>query len=176
MRDGFTIYIEHKKFDSTPYTVEIAPYCVKVFRQRWYVLGRRATDYNMRVYSLDRIIDVKQTDTKFSLPKDFSADEYFAESIGVILDSHKAEVVEVKVMHGQQNYFRSLPLHHSQAEKERHDDYSIFSFYLRPTFDFIQELLKYGASVEVISPQWLRNTFQTTAHNMCAVYNSQSKH
>ena len=176
MRDGFTINIEHKKFDSTPYTVEIEPYCVKVFRLRWYVLGRRTKDNNMRVYSLDRIIDVKQTETKFNLPKDFSADEYFAESIGVILDSHKAEVVEVKVMYGQQNYLRSLPLHHSQTEKERHDDFSIFSFYLRPTFDFIQELMKYGASVEVLSPQWLRNTFQTTAHNMCTVYDSQTKH
>ncbi|MCM1142966.1 MAG: WYL domain-containing protein [Muribaculum sp.] len=126
----------------------------------------------MRVYSLVRIINVMQTKTKFNLPKDFNADEFFSESIGVILDSHKAETVEIKVLHGQQNYFRSLPLHHSQTEKERHDDYSIFSFYLRPTFDFIQELMKYGASVEVLSPLWLRNTFQTTAHSMCAVYDS----
>lgn len=176
MRDGFTIDIVHQKFDDKPYHVEIEPYCVKVFRQRWYVLGRRTKDSNMRVYSLDRIIDVKQTETKFNLPKDFKAVEFFSESIGVILDSHKAEVVEIKVMYGQQNYFRSLPLHHSQTEKERNDDFSIFSFYLRPTFDFIQELLKYGASVEVLSPQWLRNTLQTTAHNMCTVYDSQTKH
>lgn len=176
MRDGFTIDIVHQKFDEKPYHVEIEPYCVKVFRQRWYVLGHRTKDNSIRVYSLDRIMDVKQTETKFNLPKDFGADEFFAESIGVILDSHKAEVVEIKVTYGQQNYFRSLPLHHSQTEKERNDDFSIFSFYLRPTFDFIQELLKYGASVEVLSPQWLRNTLQTTAHNMCTVYDSQTKH
>lgn len=176
MRDGFTIDIVHQKFEEKPYQVEIEPYCVKVFRQRWYVLGRRTKDNNMRIYSLDRIMDVRLTETKFNLPKDFSADEFFSESIGVILDSHNAEVVEIKVMYGQQNYFRSLPLHHSQTEKERHDDFSIFSFYLRPTYDFIQELLKYGVSVEVLSPQWLRNTFQTTARNMCTVYDSKTKH
>ncbi len=151
MRDGCAIDIEHRKFDSSPRHVVIEPYCVKVFRQRWYVLGHRIHDGAMRVYALDRILSLKQTETKFNLPKDFDADVYFSESIGVILDAHEPELIELRAMYGQQNYFRSLPLHHSQTEKERNQDYSVFTFFLRPTFDFIQELLKYGASVEILS-------------------------
>ena len=146
MRDGYTITIEYRQFDDYPYRVEIEPYCVKVFRPRWYVLGRRPYDGAMRVYALGRIVDLKLTESKFNLPKNFDAYEFFSESIGVIWDNHKTEWVYVKVMHGQQNYLRTLPLHHSQTEKEMCDDYSIFSFY--------------GASVEVLSPQWLRDTFQ----------------
>lgn len=173
MRDGFTIEIIHQKFEENPYPVEIEPFCVKVFRQRWYVLGRRTHDNKMRVYSLDRILDVKQTEKKFSLPKDFDANDFFSECIGIIIGSHKAELVEIEVGDGQQNYIRSLPLHHSQKETRREEDYSVFTFYLRPTFDFMQELLKYGASIEVVKPSWLRRDMANIAQNMSKLYSPE---
>ena len=51
---------------------------------------------------------------------------------------------------------RTLPLHPSQEEIERTEDYSIFTYFLRPTFDFIQELLSLGITAEVLSPKKLR--------------------
>ncbi|MGN0209029.1 MAG: hypothetical protein ACI397_06220 [Paludibacteraceae bacterium] len=38
----------------------------------------------------------------------------------------------------------TLPIHGSQFELERNDEYSIFGFYVAPTYDFIQELRKFG--------------------------------
>jgi predicted DNA-binding transcriptional regulator YafY len=61
-----------------------------------------------------------------------------------------------------------LPLHHSQEEKIIDDDNSIFTYFLKPTFDFKQELLKYGSSVEVLKPAWLRN-------EMCEIANTMSE-
>ncbi|MBQ9435721.1 MAG: WYL domain-containing protein [Bacteroidales bacterium] len=55
------------------------------------------------------------------------------------------------------NYFRSLPLHHSQKEEIREDKYSVFAYFIRPTFDFIQEILSMGETVEIVEPQMLRN-------------------
>ena len=37
-----------------------------------------------------------------------------------------------------------------------YEDYSIFSFYLKPTFDFQQEILWNGEDIEVLEPLWLR--------------------
>ena len=53
-------------------------------------------------------------------------------------------------------YLRTLPLHPSQEEVERAEDYSIFTYFVRPTFDFVQELLALGESAEVLSPKTLR--------------------
>lgn len=39
------------------------------------------------------------------------------------------------------NYLRTLPIHHSQKEVKTTPNYADFEFYLRPTFDFRQELL-----------------------------------
>jgi predicted DNA-binding transcriptional regulator YafY len=65
-----------------------------------------------------------------------------------------------------------LPLHHSQEEKIIDDDNSIFTYFLKPTFDFKQELLKYGSSVEVLKPTWLRNEFSKIAKIMSENYKS----
>jgi hypothetical protein len=172
MRDGVTITITHQSFHSTkPYTFEIEPWCVKVHSQRWYVLGRSVSDGKIRVYGLDRVKMVEATQTQFKLPKGFDAESYFNDVIGIILGGGETvERVEVRVTDQQQCYFRSLPLHHSQEEKVIDDDNSIFIYFLKPTFDFKQELLKYGSSVEVLKPAWLRNEFQNIAKELGQLY------
>jgi hypothetical protein len=88
------------------------------------------------------------------MPKDWDAEEYFDGFIGVLCynDCNK-ETVKIKVSTSQANYLRSLKLHESQEEVERNEDYSIFTYFLRPTYDFIQELLWNGEEVEVLEPQ-----------------------
>ena len=57
---------------------------------------------------------------------------------------------------GQANYIRDLKLHESPQEIERNEEYSVFSYYLRPEFDFQQEILWNGEHIEVLEPTWLR--------------------
>jgi len=47
-------------------------------------------------------------------------------------------------------------LHHSQRELQSTDHYTDFSFDLRPTADFLGQLLSHGAGIEVLEPQELR--------------------
>ena len=73
----------------------------------------------------------------------------------------------------QVKYYRSLPLHHSQQESETNDDFSIFEYYLVPSFDFYQEVMSKGSQVEVLEPQGLRNWVRDTAVKMVNIYNLQ---
>ena len=77
--------------------------------------------------------------------------------IGVISgDGTEIEKVKIKASTSQANYLCNLPLHESQQETERTDEYSIFELHVRPTFDFQQELLWNGENLEVLEPLWLR--------------------
>ena len=92
------------------------------------------------------------------MPKDFDGDTFFADCFGIIEgEGKKAEKVLLKVYKNQASYIRSLPLHHSQKETENNPDYSIFSYYIKPTFDLRQELLSHGAEVEILAPKWFRD-------------------
>jgi len=152
-------------------TFTVYPYCVKLFKQRWYLVALSPYDKKVRIYSIDRIKDVEVEDEHFVYPDDFDPETFFEGCIGVIVDlEFDIESVRLKVSANQSNYIRSLPMHSSQKETERNDDYSIFTLEVRPTYDFQQEILKNGADMEVLSPEWLRNKIAVMIENMSNNY------
>ena len=152
------------------FTFEIEPYCLKAFKQRWYLVGRSPYYDKIMIYALDnRFKDLQPTNEFFDYPKDFKAEDYFDDCFGIIADKKvKVETVKLKVSAGQANYLRSLTLHQTQKEIERTDEYSIFTVRLRPTFDFQQEILSMGSDIEVLSPKWFR---EDTAERVKAMWN-----
>lgn len=159
MKDGKAVEMTYQSFTrSEPNTFTVHPYCLKLFRQRWYLLGRSENYDYPRIYSLDRINNIDELGSSLDMPEGFDAADYFSRYFGIITTTDiPVETVEVKVDSDQVNYFRSLPLHPSQQEIEVTDEYSIFRFRLVPTFDFKQELFSHGTSVEVMSPESLRD-------------------
>ena len=139
-------------------TFEIEPYCLKAFKQRWYLVGRSPYYDKIMIYALDRVHQLELTERSFDYPEDFKAEDYFDDCFGIIADqNYDVETVKLKVSAGQANYLRSLTLHQTQKEIERTDEYSIFTVKLRPTFDFQQEILSMGSDIEVLSPDWFRD-------------------
>jgi predicted DNA-binding transcriptional regulator YafY len=154
-----------------PSTFTVYPYCVKLFKQRWYLVALSPYYEKVMIYALDRIKDMEVEDEHFVYPDDFDPDSFFEGCIGVIVDEeYDIETVRLKVSAHQSNYIRSLPMHSSQKEIERNDDYSIFTFEVRPTFDFQQEILMNGADMEVLSPERLRNEIAEKIENMSNNY------
>ncbi len=150
---------------------EVHPYCVKMFKQRWYLLAYSPGDDRMRIYALDRIRDIDTTERTFQMPDDFDPAGFFSDFYGIIADREiSKETVRLKVSADQSHYLRSLPLHHSQREVERHDEYSIFELRLRPAYDFYMELLSMGGAVEVLAPQGLREEMRRQAKQMWEQY------
>ena len=72
---------------------------------------------------------------------------------------------------GQANYIRDLKMHETQEEIEQNEEYSIFTFNLRPEFDFQQELLWNGEDMEVLKPLWLRKEIAGKIKRMWNKYN-----
>ena len=138
-----------------PKPVEVEPYFLKIFRQRWYVTGRNVREKAIKTYALDRMTDVTISDTTFTIPANFNAEAYFNDSFGVIFTKAPARKVTIRTDARMAKYLRALPLHHSQSEMI-HDDYSIFTYRLRLTPDFVGELLSHGPSITVLAPLELR--------------------
>lgn len=152
---------------------DVEPFCVKLFRQRWYLIARSTYTYyhrqGPRIYALDRIRNLSPTEETFEMPKDWNASELFDGAFGVIADGQtKREPIKLKVNASQANYIRDLKLHETQEEEERNEEYSIFTYYLRPTYDFQQELLWHGEDVVVLEPKWLR---EELAERLKCMYN-----
>lgn len=161
MRDGKVIEMTYKSFwRDEPNTFTAQPYCLKLFKQRWYMLAKSEGREEPWVYSLDeRMIDVKITEEDFKLPTKFDAERFFSEYFGIIVGTEwEPQEVKIKVVNDQVKYFDSLPIHDSQRKvaEESNEEYTVYRYHLAPTFDFKQELLSRGPAVQVLVPETFR--------------------
>ena len=165
-----------------PNTFEIEPYLLKVVKRRWYVVARSPyySDRNRdrgiepgdvyRVYALDRISDIRDTDKVFKMKKDFDAGRYFEGCCGVITSDEPVRRIVLLAYGGFADYLRTLPLHESQREIESDDESTLFEYHLKPTFDFYQLILAQGDQVEVLEPESVRGEMRNFARNMLSYY------
>ena len=172
MRESKVISLTYQGFWQTEaHNLMVAPYCIKAFKQRWYLIARKVKSGDMHTYALDRIQGMAITDDKFALPKDFDAEELFGTVYGIVLDQEeKVERIEINVYNNQAKYFRTLPLHSSQKEIGSDEYCTVFEYRLKPTYDFIQELLLHGPDVEVIHPESLRQIMKRRIQEMAELY------
>lgn len=168
IRDFRVIRLCYQSFrHPEPFCFNVRPYCVKYFKQRWYLLGD--SDLGLRIYSLDRFVDMEELEEHFEIPKGFDAEEYFGNYFGVII-GEEPEDVKIRVVPDQVKYFRTLPLHGSQRETVQEDGSSVFSYHIAPTLDFVQEILSHGADVEVLEPAELRESVADIIAGMASRY------
>lgn len=160
MRESRRIMITYRRYGSASInSFSVAPYCVKLFKQRWYVLTK--LEKVMAIFSLDRIESIELQETKFTIDPDFDAASYFNDCFGIVIgDGGKAERIVLRAYGLEPYYLRSLPLHHTQRELNRTDDYTDFEVHLKPTSDFMAHLMSRGQWIEVISPQWMADEMQ----------------
>lgn len=187
MRENHVLAMTYQDyFDKEPRDILLEPYCVRVFRQRWYVVGvmenepkgeeptELTNQGHIRRYALDRVVKLESTDVTFKMPRDFSVSDYFADAFGIIVEpeEYDIETIRMKVfdINHRREYLRSLPLHESQKEVEQHKDYSVFELRVAPTYDFIKEILSMGGEVEVISPTYVRQEVEHRAEELLARY------
>ncbi len=179
MKSKRKIKVEYQRYGLEPKIYEMEPYCIKLWKQRWYLLGhfyRKATkqtpelDY-YAIFSFDRVLSLSKTEEKFEVSSDFSAEDYFNEYYGVLADQNIAmQKVVIRAFEKESYYLRDLPLHHSQKEIFKSDSYSDFELRLRPTFDFTTQLVSIGAYIKVLEPQWLADEVCHIHRQACALY------
>ena len=156
MKESKKISITYRRYGGhATRTFDLEPYCVKLFCQRWYMLGRFA-DRGLATFSLDRMLEVKMSNEKFKFDDDFDAISYFSDCFGVMSDENlKPERVLIRAYRYEPYYLRDLPLHHSQREVQSTEEYCDFELKLKLTSDFKAKLLSRGEWIEILEPKAL---------------------
>ena len=172
MKQGRKLMMEYRRFGKEEVrSVVIEPYAVKVFKQRWYLLANEDKWEMPAVYALDRISSLKELFETFVYPKEFDAEAFFKDCYGVVCGTnHKTQRIVLRAYSPYVNYLRTLPLHASQKELKSTTEYADFEYYLRPTFDFRQELLSQGDEVEVLEPKEFREEIKDALRRMLNRY------
>ena len=183
MRNNRVLSITYHGFGkSESTTFDIEPYCLKVAHRRWYVLARSPyysernkekgiKPYDVfRIYALDRIMDIQDTDKTFEMNKDFDAAKYFEGCGGVITSDEPLQRIVVRAYDNFVDYLRTLPLHESQRELSSDEESTLFEYHLKPTFDFYQLILAQANQLEIIEPEAVREEMRGLALHILKFY------
>ena len=171
MKDSCMLSAEYRRYGvAEPKKFLMSPYCVKLFRQRWYALCRHRNGF-FGVFSLDRFLRVELSEQRFEIDPDFDAAEYFSECFGIVSEvDAPAERIVLRAFDNERYFLRDLPLHHTQREIDTTDEYSDFEIVMRPTFDFSAHLLSRGIMLKVIEPQWLADEIRDMHREAAEMY------
>ena len=155
----------------------LIPYFLRTWEQRWYLVAELDNHHHgQSVFALERMDNIRLTEGKMFPSKKITADEYFDGSFGVNhSDDQKPERILIKVYSTQAEYVNALPIHESQKEIEKTDEWSIFEYRLVPCFNFYQQLLWHRERLEVLEPLHVRDEMKNTIEKMLEHYSTQRK-
>ena len=168
MRQSRILRVEYQPFyEEESASYRICPYCLKVYRLRWYLLGDCEELGGLRHFALDRIHHLEMAEEPFDYPSDFSPEAYYKDSVGIwVNEKIQSQKVLIRAYGLESKYLRSLPLHFSQTEVQTTDTYSDFAYQLCVTTNLIHELLEKGDRIEVLEPESLREEMRSYISRM----------
>ena len=178
------LLITYHSFDrNSDYDMFFSPYCLRVFKQRWYVVGNASTHPDeTRIYALDRVVDLHVLDNDYVIPKGFTPRSFFANYYGVFRNAEPC-LLRIETTERAALFLRTLPLHHSQRELPQEEatvfatmpDSVLFEYFVAPTFDFIQQLRTFGAELRVLAPLSLAAQMEADAEALLARYKTRAE-
>ena len=172
LQKNVELEVDYQKHEGHRETFQVQPYLLKMYHRRWYLLGYVKEREEVRHLALDRMYEANTTRKHFTMPENFDAKKYYANTIGVYVD-HQQPVEEVKIRaYGTQvEYLRDLPLHETQKEgRSKYGEFAEFTYRVRITPELITQLLAMGDKVEVLEPASLREEIKERINNMFNFY------
>ena len=170
MKSGRKISLTYRKFGESEASVRLLePYCLKMFRRRWYLLAKEGKE--LKTFALDsRTRKVTIEEAEFRYPANsFDPRAYFADTFGI--RRSEPEVVVIKAYGSEADYLRSVPLHPSQKEKYSTDSYAVFTLTVgTEAWELVQELLSRGSRIEVFKPESLRKRMAEELESTRSLY------
>jgi predicted DNA-binding transcriptional regulator YafY len=169
IQNGYILQFTYQKhWEDFSTEREVYPIAIKESQQRWYLVALDKSNGVVKTFGLDRITDLKITDTKFK-PFSYNVEKEFKHAFGVETYA-PAEKVVLEFSKQQGNYIKTFPLHESQRIVEETEDTVVLEIFIHTTNDIIMELLKYGSDVEVLEPESLIVTIRCSIKQMANLY------
>lgn len=151
------VWMMYKPYRDTSREFIFSPYCLKEFRNRWFVFGRLQEETYLLNLALDRIQSIAPAPdgAPFISDPSFDPRTYFDDIVGVTKYSGKAPIkIVFWATPVQAPYIETKPLHKSQKVVSRNEDGSItFQIEVVWNYEIERDLISFGERIKVLSPE-----------------------
>jgi len=147
---------------------KIDPYRIWFFNGTFYMIGLCHVRNEVRIFALDRIKMLSQTEESFEIPEDFDLEDFMSPSFGVF----QGEPTKVKIWFSADiaGYIKEKVWHESQEIHSQDDGSIIFEAEVAGTDEIKFWVMSWGSQAEVLAPKILRDEIRTEAAAMLSHY------
>lgn len=151
------IIIYYKTYKGKELISTFHPYHVKQYNNRWFLFGYEEESGKIANKALDRIQRISLANVPYKPNTSIDFAHFFDDIVGVSIpyDDVKKETIRLRFTEARFPYVTSKPIHKSQIVLSE-DDCTIL-IEVKPTRELEQQVLSFGADVEVLSPESFRN-------------------
>ena len=163
--------------------IVMQPAFVRYFKQRWYVIGVKESSSDgdeknrVRCLPFDRISYLKVICEKYPLSAEMkrllTPENYYEDCFGIMrMEKEPVERIRIRAFYPEYNLIEEVPLHESQRRLTMSKDglFREYELTLRPSRDFLQELLWHGRNIMVLQPESLRQKMIGILQDMTRSY------
>lgn len=166
-----SVEFDYHSFNKKTFThQQLIPCFLKTWEQRWYLVAEPLSRKTPSVYALERMSNIRLGEEKLIPSPDIHPQTYFEGCFGVNHENCPPVLVKLKVYGSQVDYVKARPIHASQQEIEQGEGWSIFSYWVRPSYNFYQALLWQREKVEVLEPVEVREEMKKIVENISKIY------
>jgi len=173
--------LNRKSLDMVYYTMsrkkesrrKVDPYKIWFFNGTFYLIGFCHVRGEVRIFALDRIKMLHQTNETFEIPEDFSLEDFIGPSFGVF----QGEPVHIKVWFSPEvaGYVKEKVWHQSQKIHPQEDGSILFEADAAGTDEIKFWIMSWGSHALVLEPESLRDETKTEAELMAGRYARESE-
>jgi predicted DNA-binding transcriptional regulator YafY len=151
---------------------KVDPYKVWFYDGTIYLIGHCHLREEVRMFVLDRIKMLKVTDERFTVPKDFSLDEFMRDSFKVMHD--ELYPVKVRISPGWARWVAEKIWHESQKITKLSDGGLEITFRVAGLDEIKRWILSFGPEAVVLEPEKLKKQVRKDLSRNLAQYSKPS--
>lgn len=151
------LIIYYKTYKGKELISTFHPYHVKQYNNRWFLFGYEEESDKIANKALDRIQRISLANVPYKPNTSIDFAHFFDDIVGVSIpyDDVKKETIILRFTEARFPYVTSKPIHKSQ--KVLSEDDCTLSLEVKLTRELEQQVLSFGADVEVLSPDSFRD-------------------
>jgi len=170
MDEKISIEVTYERIQDREKTVRLyEPYGLFLSEGVWYAIGYCHLREDVRILALDCIRKIRSAGKSYSIPDDFSMDDYFKSGWHIIRYGEPVEIV-LRFSEEVAPWIRRKKWHPSQKIGENGDGSIEFSVTLDGTDEIKRWIYHWGPNCEVISPPEFRQEVAEELNQMTDLY------
>jgi len=169
---GRRVHLWHRHQSGRVYEYDFAPYFIEPYAvgQTAHVIGWREPPGAVRTFKLERIQRIELTAQSYAIPADFNPHELLADAWGIwTTEAEPAEVV-LRFHPRVARRVQETQWHRSEAVDEQPDGSVIWRAQVAEPQEMLPWVRGWGADVEVVAPEALRERMAGEARRLAKVY------